>query len=182
MLKEKYKKEIIPKMMELFGYKNPHQVPRIEKITINMGIGDATMDPKVIESSMEQLALLSGQRPVKRKARRSIAAFKVKAGQVIGCMVTLRGDRMYDFLYRFINLVLPRIRDFKGINPHSFDGRGNLTIGIKDQIIFPEIEYDKVDKLRGMNITITTTSNTDEEARMLLQLFGLPFGEWRGKH
>jgi large subunit ribosomal protein L5 len=182
MLKEKYHKDVVPKMMELFGYKNPLQVPRLEKVTINMGVGEATSDAKALESAMEQLSTISGQRPVKRKARRSIAAFKLKAGQPIGCMVTLRGERMYDFLYRFINLALPRIRDFKGLEPTSFDGRGNVTIGVKEQIIFPEIEYDKVDKIRGMNITITTTAKTDEEGRQLLQLLGLPFKEWQEKH
>jgi large subunit ribosomal protein L5 len=182
MLKEKYHKDVVLKMMELFGYKNPLQVPRLEKVTINMGVGEATSDAKALESAMEQLSTISGQRPVKRKARRSIAAFKLKAGQPIGCMVTLRGERMYDFLYRFINLALPRIRDFKGLEPTSFDGRGNVTIGVKEQIIFPEIEYDKVDKIRGMNITITTTAKTDEEGRQLLQLLGLPFKEWQEKH
>ncbi len=174
-LREKYRKEIIPALMEKFKYKNIMQVPRLEKIVINMGVGEATQNVKELEVAMKELAQITGQWPVMKRARKSISNFRVRKGQPIACMVTLRGARMYEFLDRFISLALPRVRDFRGLNPRSFDGRGNFTVGVKDQLIFPEIDYTKVEKTRGMNITFVTTAETDEEAYELLRLFGMPF-------
>ncbi len=174
-LKELYKEYVIPEMMKRFGYKNPLQVPRIEKVVINMGLGAAVQNIKIIDSAMEELAAITGQKPVVTRAKRSIAAFKLRAGMPIGCMVTLRRERMYEFLDRLFNIALPRVRDFRGLNPKGFDGRGNYTIGIREQIIFPEINYDKVERIQGMNITIVTTAKTDEEAREMLALLGMPF-------
>lgn len=174
-LKETYQKEIIDGMTKKFGYKNVMQVPKIEKIVINMGIGEAKENSKVLDAAMNDLAIISGQKPVTTKAKNSIANFKIREGMPIGCKVTLRGERMYEFLDRLINLALPRVRDFRGVNPDAFDGRGNYALGIKEQLIFPEIEYDKVDKVRGMDVIIVTTAETDEEARELLAQFGMPF-------
>jgi large subunit ribosomal protein L5 len=174
-LRELYEKEIKKMLLEKFGYKSPMQVPKIEKIVLNMGLGEAIQNAKILDTASEDLKLISGQKPVITRARKSIAAFKLRKGMPIGCMVTLRGDRMYDFLEKLIHVALPRIRDFRGVSPKSFDGRGNYTIGIKEHIIFPEIDYDKVDKIKGLNVTITTTAKTDEEARALLEGFGMPF-------
>ena len=162
-------------MMKKFGYKNKLQVPRIEKVVINMGVGEAKDNPKVLESAVNDLTIISGQKPIITKAKKSVAAFKIREGMPIGCKVTLRGNRMYDFVDRLISLALPRVRDFRGVNPDAFDGRGNYSLGIKEQLIFPEIEFDKVDKIRGMDIIFVTTAKTDEEARELLRLFGMPF-------
>ncbi|PID78435.1 MAG: 50S ribosomal protein L5 [Deltaproteobacteria bacterium] len=170
-----YKEEIVQKLMETFGYKNVMQVPKIEKIVVNMGVGEAISNNKILDSAVEELQLISGQKAVITKARKSIAAFKLRQGMPIGCMVTLRKDKMYDFLTRLINVALPRVKDFKGISGKSFDGYGNYTLGIKEQIIFPEIVYDKVDKLKGLNISIVTTAKTDREAKELLKLLGMPF-------
>lgn len=175
-LKEKYKSEIIPLMMKRFQYKNIMQVPKLEKIVINMGLGEAIQNVKVIESAQKELAAITGQKPVVTKARKAIANFKLRQGMPIGCKVTLRKDRMYEFFDRLVNLALPRIRDFKGVSPKAFDGRGNYALGVREQIIFPEIDYDKIDKIRGMNIVIATTAQTDEEARALLEYLGMPFG------
>lgn len=175
-LKEKYRSEIIPLMMKRFQYKNIMQVPKLEKIVINMGLGEAIQNVKVIESAQKELAAITGQKPVVTRARKAIANFKLRQGMPIGCKVTLRKDRMYEFFDRLVNLALPRIRDFKGVSPKAFDGRGNYALGIREQIIFPEIDYDKIDKIRGMNIVITTTAQTDEEARALLEYLGMPFG------
>jgi len=172
---ERYKSEIQPEMMRRFGYKNVMQVPKIEKIVVNMGVGEGAHNPKALEAAMQDLALITGQKPMVTRARKSIAGFKLRQGMTIGCKVTLRRARMYEFLDRLINLALPRIRDFKGVNPRSFDGHGNYTLGVREQIIFPEVDYDKIDKIRGMDITICTTAETDEEARELLRLFGMPF-------
>ncbi|NLN05444.1 MAG: 50S ribosomal protein L5 [Clostridiaceae bacterium] len=174
-LKEKYQKEIIPAMMEKFNYKSVMQVPKVEKIVINMGLGEARENPKAIDSAIEDLSLITGQRPVVTKAKKSIAAFKLREGMNVGIKVTLRGDRMYAFLDKLVNIVLPRIRDFHGVSPNSFDGRGNYALGIKEQIIFPEIDYDKIDKVRGMDVIIVTTAKTDEEAKELLGLMGMPY-------
>ena len=174
-LEERYKKECVPKLMEHFGYKNPHQVPKIEKVTLNMGLGEAIENPKVLDSAVEELTRISGQKPLVTRARKSIAAFKVREGMPIGCCVTLRGRRMYDFLTKLINIAIPRIRDFRGISPKAFDGKGNYTLGIKEQIIFPEIDYDKIDKIKGMNVTIVTSAETDDESRYLLDTLGMPF-------
>lgn len=176
-LKERYRREIVPQMMKKFNYKNVMQVPRLEKVVINMGVGEAIQNPKALESAVNDLTLIAGQRPVVTKAHKSIAAFKLRTGMKIGCKVTLRGVRMYDFLEKLVNVVLPRVRDFRGVSPRSFDGRGNYTLGLREQVIFPEIEYDKIDKIRGMDITIVTTAKTDEEARELLRLVGMPFRE-----
>ncbi|MFO8241053.1 MAG: 50S ribosomal protein L5 [Dissulfuribacterales bacterium] len=175
LLEERYHKKCVPELMEHFGYKNPHQVPRIEKIILNMGLGEAIENPKVLDSAMEELTLVSGQKPVITRARKSIAAFKVREGMPIGCRVTLRRQRMYDFLTKLINIAIPRIRDFRGISPKAFDGNGNYTLGIKEQIIFPEIDYDKIDKIKGMNVTIVTSAETDDESRHLLNTLGMPF-------
>jgi len=176
-LLEIYKKGVVPAMMKEFGYKNLLEVPRLEKVVINMGLGEAIQDIKVIDHAVRDLSVITGQRPVVTKAKKSIASFKLREGMPIGCMVTLRGKRMYEFLDRLVNFCLPRVRDFKGVSDRSFDGRGNFTLGIKEQIIFPEIEYDKVDKIRGMNITITTTARTNKEGKALLGFLGMPFKE-----
>ena len=174
-MKEKYQKEVVPALMRRFGYKNPMQVPKLEKIVINMGVGEAAQDPKALDAAMEDLAAITGQKPAVTRAKKSIANFKVRAGMPIGAMVTLRGTRMYDFLDKLISVGLPRIRDFRGVSPRSFDGRGNYTLGIREQLIFPEINYDTIDKIRGMDITIVTTAKSDEEAMELLAGLGMPF-------
>jgi large subunit ribosomal protein L5 len=176
-LKEQYNKKILPQLMKEFKYSNPMQVPRLKKIILNMGLGEGSKDAKVMEAAMRDMTAISGQKPVVTRAKRSIAAFKLRAGMTVGCMVTLRGVRMFEFMDRLINFSMPRIRDFRGVSDRSFDGRGNYTIGIREQIIFPEIDYDKIDKIRGMNITITTTAETDEEAKALLKHLGMPFGQ-----
>lgn len=172
---EYYRKQIVPSLMKEYSYKNVNQVPAIKKITINMGLGDAVQDVKILDKAIEELSTITGQKPVVTKARKSIASFKLREGMPIGCAVTLRGARMYEFLDRLINAVLPRHRDFRGISPNGFDGRGNYTLGLKDQGVFPEIPYDKIDKARGMNITLVTTAKTDEEGKSLLNAFGMPF-------
>ncbi|MEO0250434.1 MAG: 50S ribosomal protein L5 [candidate division WOR-3 bacterium] len=172
---EFYEKEVRPALVRRFKYKNVMQVPKLEKIVINMGVGEAIQNIKALDSASADIMLISGQKPVITKARRSIASFKLRAGMPIGCTVTLRRERMYEFLQKLVTIVLPRVRDFKGISPKSFDGRGNYTIGLREQIIFPEIDYDKVDKVRGMNITIATSAKSDEEAYELLKLMGMPF-------
>ncbi len=174
-LKELYRKEIIPALREKFGYRNIMEIPRIEKITVNIGLGEAIQNVKALETAAQDLAMIVGQKPVITKAKKSIATFKLRKGMSIGCVVSLRKDRMYEFMDRFVNVAIPRIRDFRGISPKSFDGRGNFSMGIKEQFIFPEIDYDKIDKVRGMNITIVTTAKTDDEARELLRLLGVPF-------
>ncbi|TAN62434.1 50S ribosomal protein L5 [bacterium] len=174
-LREIYKKEVVPTLMKEFKYKSSMQVPKLERIVLNMGLGEAVKEIKVVDAAVRDMAAITGQKPVVTKAKKSIATFKLREGMPIGCMVTLRGDKMYEFFDRFVNFSVPRIRDFKGVSDKSFDGRGNYTIGVKEQIIFPEIEYDKIDKIRGLNITICTTSNTDEEAKALLKSMGLPF-------
>ena len=174
-LHQYYRDKVVPDLTGKFGYKSVMQVPRIEKITLNMGVGESTGDKKILDNAVADMTKIAGQKPVITKARKSIASFKVRAGYPIGCMVTLRGARMYEFLDRLVNIAIPRIRDFRGISGRAFDGRGNYSLGIKEQIIFPEIEYDKVDALRGMNISITTTAKTDEEARALLAAFRFPF-------
>ncbi|MBE6010030.1 MAG: 50S ribosomal protein L5 [Lachnospiraceae bacterium] len=174
-LREQYENEIVDAMIKKFGYKNVVQVPKIDKIVINMGVGEAKENAKILESAMKDLEIISGQKPVITKAKKSVANFKIREGMPIGCMVTLRSERMYEFLDRLVNLALPRVRDFRGVNPNSFDGRGNYSMGIKEQLIFPEIEYDKVDKIRGMDIIVVTTAQTDEEGRELLAQFGMPF-------
>jgi len=174
-LKEKYIKDIMPQMMKKFGYKNVMQVPRVDKIVINMGLGEAIQNVKVLEAAEKELAAITGQKPVITKARKAIANFKLREGMPIGCKVTLRHERMYEFLDRLLNLALPRIRDFKGVSAKAFDGRGNYALGVREQIIFPEIDYDKIDKIKGMNIVIATTAKNDEEAKALLQLMGMPF-------
>jgi len=174
-LRDKYEKEVVPAMMEKFNYKNPMEIPRLEKIVINMGVGEAKENPKALDAAVNDLSLIAGQKPVITKAKKSVAAFKIRAGMPIGAKVTLRGNRMYEFLDKLINIALPRVRDFRGVSPKSFDGRGNFAIGVREQLIFPEIDYDKIDKIRGMDIIITTTAKTDEEARQLLSLMGMPF-------
>ncbi len=174
-LKDLYNRETIPALAREFGYKNMHEVPKVVKIIINMGLGDAVQDIKVIDRALEELSVISGQRPIVTRARKSIAAFKIREGMPIGCKVTVRGERMYEFLDRLINAVLPRERDFRGLLLKGFDGRGNYTLGLRDQTVFSEIDYDKVDKVRGMNITIVTTAKTDEEGGSLLNSFGMPF-------
>ena len=176
-LKEMYQNTIMDNMMKKFGYKNVMQVPKLDKIVINMGVGEAKENPKALESAVKDMEIISGQKPVITKAKKSIANFKIREGLAIGCKVTLRGDKMYEFADRLINLALPRVRDFRGVNATAFDGRGNYALGIKEQLIFPEIEYDKVDKVRGMDIIFVTTANTDEEARELLVQFGMPFAK-----
>jgi large subunit ribosomal protein L5 len=173
--KEKYLRDAVPGLKKKFGYANVMQIPQIKKVVINMGVGDATSDAKAIDAALGDMTAIAGQKPVVTKAKKSIAAFKVRAGAPIGCMVTLRGQRMYDFLDKLFNISLPRIRDFKGVSPKAFDGRGNYTLGIHDQLIFPEINYDKVDKARGMDIVIVTSAQNDEEAFELLKLMGMPF-------
>ena len=176
-LKEMYQNTIMDNMMKKFGYKNVMQVPKLDKIVINMGVGEAKENPKALESAVKDMEIISGQKPVITKAKKSIANFKIREGLAIGCKVTLRGDKMYEFADRLINLALPRVRDFRGVNANAFDGRGNYALGIKEQLIFPEIEYDKVDKVRGMDIIFVTTAKTDEEARELLRLFNMPFAK-----
>ncbi|NPU91849.1 MAG: 50S ribosomal protein L5 [Gammaproteobacteria bacterium] len=173
-LKEFYKSEIVSKLQQQFGYKSVMQVPRITKITLNMGVGEASQDRKAIEGAVADLAQISGQKPLVTNARKSVAGFKIRQGWPIGAKVTLRGERMYEFMDRLVSMAIPRVRDFRGLNPKSFDGRGNYSMGIKEQIVFPEIEYDKIDKIRGMDITITTTAKTDEEGRALLEAFNFP--------
>lgn len=170
-----YKEKVVKDLIARFGYKSHMEVPRIAKITLNMGVGEAVADKKVLEHAVEDMAKIAGQKPVITKSRKSIAVFKIREGYPIGCMVTLRGVRMYEFLDRLVTIALPRVRDFRGLSPRGFDGRGNYNMGIKEQIIFPEIEYDKIDALRGMNISITTTAKTDEEARAILSAFKFPF-------
>ncbi len=174
-LQDQYKAEIVPRLKEKFGYRNVMQVPRLSKVVVNMGLGDAIENVKVIETAAAEIAIITGQKPVVTKARKSIANFKLREGVPIGVMVTLRRDQMYHFLDKLIAIALPRVRDFKGVSPRGFDGRGNYTLGIKEQIMFPEVNYDKIDKIRGMNITIVTTARTDEEGLELLRLMGMPF-------
>lgn len=174
-LYELYKNEIVPKLKETFNYKNVMQVPKIEKVVLNMGLGEAIKNAKILETATEELTKISGQKPVITRAKKSVAAFKLREGMPIGCTVTLRRDRMWDFINRLINISLPRIRDFRGISGKAFDGKGNYTLGIREHIIFPEIEYDKIDKIKGMNVTVVTTAQTDEEGKELLKLLGMPF-------
>lgn len=174
-MKEHYENECVPLLMKEFSYKNRMQVPKLVKIVVNMGLGDAIQNAKVLESATEEMALIAGQHPVVTKARKSIASFKLRTGMSIGCMVTLRGDRMYDFLTKLVQVALPRVRDFRGVSEKAFDARGNYTLGIKEQIIFPEIDYNKVEKVRGLNVTIVTSAKTDAEGRYLLRLLGMPF-------
>jgi large subunit ribosomal protein L5 len=176
-LKEKYRSEIVPAMREQFGYKNVMQVPRVMKVTLNMGVGEGTHDAKAMEEASLQLAQISGQKPQVRRARKSVANFKLRTGMPVGLRVTLRGDRMYEMLDRLMSIALPRIRDFRGVAPGSFDGHGNYNLGVREQIIFPEIDYDKIDRIRGLDIAITTTAKTDDEGRALLRLMGMPFRE-----
>lgn len=176
-LKDFYYSDVVDAMTKKFGYKNKMQVPKLDKIVINMAVGEAKENAKVLEVAAKDLEMISGQKPVITKAKKSVANFKLREGMPIGCKVTLRGDKMYDFLDRLVNLALPRVRDFRGVNPNSFDGRGNYALGIKEQYIFPEIEYDKVDKVRGMDVIFATTAKTDEEARELLRLFNMPFAK-----
>ncbi len=174
-LREKYYEVVLPALMEKFSYRNPMEAPRIEKIVINMGIGEGKENPKLLDAAVKELAQITGQRPVITKAKKSVASFKLREGMSIGCKVTLRGGRMYDFMNKLINVALPRVRDFRGISPKAFDGRGNYSLGLKEQIIFPEIVYDEVEKIQGMDIAIITTAKTDEEAKELLRLLGMPF-------
>ena len=174
-LKEQYIKEVIPALTKKFNYKSVMEVPKLDKIVINIGLGDLKENPKALENAMNDLAQITGQRPVVTKAKKSIAAFKLREGANIGCQVTLRADKMYDFAYKLFNIALPRVRDFRGVSANSFDGRGNYSMGVKEQLIFPEIEYDKIDKIRGMDIIFVTTAETDEEAKELLKLLGMPF-------
>ena len=174
-LKEKYQKDVVPALQKEFGYKNLMAVPKIEKVVVNMGLGEATSNAKLVDVGADELARITGQKPVTRRAKKSIAAFKVRKGMPIGTMVTLRGERMWEFLDRLVSIALPRVRDFKGVSPRGFDGRGNYTLGLRDQLLFPEIDYMKVDKARGMNVSVVTTAKTDEEARKLLQFIGMPF-------
>ena len=174
-LKAKYQKEVIPALQKEFGYKNVMAVPKLEKVVVNMGLGEATSNAKLVDVGADELARITGQKPVTRRAKKSIAAFKVRKGMPVGTMVTLRGERMWEFLDRLMTIALPRVRDFKGVSPRGFDGRGNYTLGLRDQLLFPEIDYMKVDKARGMNVSVVTTAKTDEEARKLLQLIGVPF-------
>ena len=174
-LKEQYEKEVVPALQKKFEYKSSMQVPKLDKIVINIGLGDTRENPKALENAMKELAQITGQKPIVTKAKKSIAAFKIREGQDLGCKVTLRRDKMYDFVYKLFNVALPRVRDFRGVSPDAFDGRGNYSLGLKEQLIFPEIEYDKVDKLRGMDVIFVTTAKSDEEARELLRLLGMPF-------
>ena len=176
-LQEKYQKEVIPELVKKFGYTTVMQAPKLEKIVINMGVNDVKENSKALENAMRDLGIITGQKPIATKAKKSIAGFKIREGQEIGCKVTLRADKMYDFAFKLFNVALPRVRDFKGLSPNSFDGRGNYTMGVKEQLIFPEIEYDKIDKIRGMDIIFVTTANTDEEAKELLTLLGMPFSK-----
>lgn len=174
-LKQQYEQTVVPALIQRFGYKNPMQVPRLEKIVINMGVGEAVQTPKALDAAMEQLTLIAAQKPVVTRARKSIAGFHLRAGMPIGLKVTLRGDRLWYFLDRLISVAMPRIRDFRGVSPRAFDGRGNYTMGLKEQLVFPEIDYDQIDRVRGMDIIFVTTAKTDEEARVLLEQLGLPF-------
>jgi len=174
-MKERYHQELVPKLMKEFGFTNKMRVPRLQKIVINMGLGEAIQNIKVLDSATSEIMTITGQKPVPTKAKKSIANFKLRQGMPIGCMVTLRKDRMYEFFDRLVNIALPRVRDFRGISGKAFDGRGNYSLGIKEQIIFPEIDYDNIDKIKGLNITIVTTAKTDEEGKTLLKLFGMPF-------
>jgi len=174
-VKEKFKQEVVPALKEKFNYKNIMEVPALEKIVINMGVGEAVQNPKVMDGAVEDLTAISGQKPIIRLAKKSVAAFKLRQGMPIGVKVTLRGERMYEFFDRLVNVALPRVRDFRGVSPKSFDGRGNYTLGLKEQLIFPEIDYDKIDKVRGMDVVIVTSANTDEEGHELLRLMGVPF-------
>jgi len=174
-LRDKYQKEVIPALKKEFGYKNVMAVPKIQKVVVNMGLGEATSNAKLVDVGADELARITGQKPVTRRSKKSIAAFKVRKGMPIGAMVTLRGERMWEFLDRLMTIALPRVRDFKGVSPKGFDGRGNYTLGLRDQLLFPEIDYMKVDKARGMNVSVVTTAKTDEEARKLLQFMGMPF-------
>jgi large subunit ribosomal protein L5 len=174
-LKVTYREKIVPKLMEQFQYENIHQVPKLVKVTVNRGLGEAAQNAKALEASLSEIAMITGQKPVVTRAKKAIAGFKIRKGMPVGIMVTLRSDRMYAFLERLINLSLPRIRDFRGISPKSFDGRGNYTLGLREQLIFPEVEYDSIDQIRGMDISIITTANTDEEGRALLKEIGMPF-------
>jgi large subunit ribosomal protein L5 len=176
-MRDRYKNEAVPALIKQFGYANVMQVPKIDKVVVNMGVGDAIANPKALENAVTELTAIVGQKPVITKAKKSVAAFKLRAGMKIGCMVTLRGDRMYSFLDRVLNVALPRVRDFRGVSAQAFDGRGNYTLGIKEQLIFPEISYDKIEKIRGMDVVIVTTARTDEEARALLKALGMPFRE-----
>ena len=174
-LKERYSKEVAPALQKEFGYKNVMAIPKIEKVVVNMGLGEATQNAKIVDTGADEVTRITGQKPVVTRAKKSIAQFKVRKGMPIGAMVTLRGERMWEFLDRLMSIALPRVRDFRGVSPRGFDGRGNFTLGLKDQLIFPEIDYMKVDKARGMNISVVTTAKTDEESRKLLQLLGMPF-------
>ncbi|HEY9642183.1 MAG TPA: 50S ribosomal protein L5 [Coleofasciculaceae cyanobacterium] len=174
-LKKLYLEQVVPKLTEQFNYSNVHQVPRLVKVTVNRGLGEAAQNAKALEASLGEIALITGQKPVVTRAKKAIAGFKIRKGMPVGTMVTLRSDRMYAFLDRFMNLALPRIRDFRGVSPKSFDGRGNYTLGVREQLIFPEVEYDRIDQIRGMDISIITTANTDEEGRALLKELGMPF-------
>lgn len=174
-LKDRYEQVVVPEMQKKFGYRNPMEVPRIEKVVINMGVGDAVQNPKLLDAAVEELTAIAGQRAAVTRAKKSVASFKVRAGMPIGARVTLRRQRMWDFLTKLFYLALPRVRDFRGLDPESFDGRGNYTLGLKEQVVFPEVDYDKVEKIRGMDITIVTTAKTDEEARELLRLLGAPW-------
>jgi len=176
-MQDLYKKEIVPALRKAFDFKNVMQVPRVEKVVVNIGVGEALDNPKALEAAVSDLTIITGQKPVMNKARKSIANFKLREGRLIGTKVTLRGDRMWAFLDRLVNTALPRVRDFRGVSANAFDGRGNYTLGLHDQLIFPEIEYDKIDKLRGMEVTIVTTSKNDDQARMLLRLLGMPFNK-----
>jgi large subunit ribosomal protein L5 len=177
IMHERYKKEIVPALRKSFDFKNIMQVPRIEKIVVNIGMGEALDNPKALEAAVSDLTIITGQKPVTNKARKSIANFKLREGRLIGTKVTLRGERMWSFLDRLVNTALPRVRDFRGVSANAFDGRGNYTLGLRDQLIFPEIEYDKIDKLRGMEVTIVTTAKNDDQARVLLQMLGMPFSK-----
>ena len=174
-VKEKYQRDVVPALTKEFGYTNVMAVPRLQKVVVNMGLGEATGNAKIVDTGADELARITGQKPVVRRAKKSIAAFKLRKGMPVGTSVTLRGDRMWEFLDRLISIALPRVRDFKGVSPKGFDGRGNFTLGLRDQLLFPEIDYMKVDKARGMNVSVVTTARTDEEARKLLQLMGMPF-------
>ncbi|MBO6304661.1 MAG: 50S ribosomal protein L5 [Selenomonadaceae bacterium] len=176
-LQEKYQSEVVKAMTEKFGYKNVMQLPKLEKVIINMGVGESVQNPKALDAAVNDLTLISGQKPLLTRAKKSLAAWKLRQGMPIGCKVTLRGARMYQFLDKFMNIALPRVRDFRGVSKNAFDGRGNYAVGLKEQLIFPEIDYDKIDKIRGMNIVIVTTAKTDEEARELLKLLGMPFAD-----
>lgn len=174
-LQERYRQEVVTRLSEEFGYKNVHQVPKVQKVIVNMGVGAATQNPKLLEKAVEELTAITGQKPLVRRARKSIANFKLRQGQAIGAMVTLRGDRMWEFLDRLMTVALPRVRDFKGVSPKAFDGRGNYTLGIREQIIFPEVNYDAVEKISGLNVTVCTTAQSDAEGKALLAHLGMPF-------